>query len=123
MEPVKKKKGRPPADKVPEKLSPSLKLTLEADVLLAAQAKKFKISKREYASAAVKFVAATGLDPRKETPASMAAIGQKVEAGVTSVRIHNADIGNRLFALTRGFEKTMYLFMQQQEHRSPLIQS
>jgi hypothetical protein len=116
MEPVKKKKGRPPADKAPEKLSPSLKLTLEADVLLAAQAKKFKISKREYASAAVKFVAATGLDPRKESPASMAAVGQKIEAGVASVRAHNADIGNRLFALTRGFEKTMYLFMQQQEH-------
>lgn len=35
---------------------------------------------------------------------------------MANVRAHNADIGNRLYALTRGFEKTLYQFMQQQEH-------
>jgi hypothetical protein len=74
------------------------------------------MSKSKYASAAIAFFAESGLDPTKETPASMAAIGQKIEAGVANVRAHNADIGNRLFALTRSFEKTIYLFMQQQEH-------
>ena len=47
-------------------------------------------------------------------------MSQKVEGSVASVRAHNADIGNRLFALTRSFEKTIYSFMQQQEHNMGL---
>ncbi|MGI4733659.1 MAG: hypothetical protein ACRYG7_00600 [Janthinobacterium lividum] len=83
---------------------------------VTAQAKKLKISKSEYASAAIAFFAQSGLDPTKELPADLATVSQKVEAGVSNVRTHNADIGNRLFALTRGFEKTIYQFMQQQQH-------
>jgi len=116
MEPAKRKAGRPPAEKDPEELGPTLKLSLDADRLLTAQAKKLKMSKRQYASAAVTFMATAGLDPRKELPADLAMVSQKVEAGVSNVRSHNADIGNRLYALTRGFEKTLYQFMQQQQH-------
>lgn len=94
----------------------SLKITQAADRLLAAQAKKLKVGKGEYASAAITFFAQSGLDPTKELPADLATVSQKVEAGVSNVRSHNADIGNRLYALTRGFEKTLYQFMQQQQH-------
>ncbi|RZK44065.1 MAG: hypothetical protein EOO61_04465 [Hymenobacter sp.] len=82
---------------------------------VTAQAKKLDVSKSEYASAAIAFFAQSGLDPTKELPTDLSAVSQKVEAGVASVRIHNADIGNRLYALTRSFERTTYQFMQQQE--------
>jgi hypothetical protein len=116
MEPVKRKAGRPPSQTLSEKPGPPLRITVDADRILTQQAKKLKISKGKYASAAIAFFAQSGLDPTKELPADLAAVSQKVEGGVASVRAHNADIGNRLFALTRGFEKTIYLFMQQQEH-------
>lgn len=99
-----------------EQAGPSLKITTDADRQLTQQAKKLKMSKHKYASAAITFFAQSGLDPTKELPADLATVSQKVEAGVANVRTHNADIGNRLYALTRGFEKTLYQFMQQQQH-------
>lgn len=73
------------------------------------------MSKHKYASAAIAFFAESGLDPTAERPQGLASVGLKVGEGVASVRAHNADIGNRLYALVRGFEKTIYLFMQQQQ--------
>lgn len=84
-----------------------------------AQSKKLKVSKSKYASAAINFFAERGLDPTKEQM-NIEGVAAKVGEGVANVRAHNADIGNRLFALTRSFEKTMYLFMQQQEHNMNL---
>jgi len=84
-----------------------------------AQSKKLKVSKSKYASAAINFFAERGLDPTKEHM-NIEGVAVKVGEGVASVRAHNADIGNRLFALTRSFEKTIYLFMQQQEHNMNL---
>jgi len=84
-----------------------------------AQAKKLQVSKSKYASAAISFFAERGLDPTKEHM-NIEGVAIKVGEGVANVRAHNADIGNRLFALTRSFEKTIYLFMQQQEHNMNL---
>ncbi|MDJ0367691.1 hypothetical protein QMK33_21305 [Hymenobacter sp. H14-R3] len=116
MESPKRKAGRPRVVDPVEQAGPSLKITTDADRQLTQQAKKLKMSKHKYASAAISFFAQNGLDPTKEMPAGLAVVGQKVEAGVSSVRVHNADIGNRLYALVRGFEKTIYQFMQQQQH-------
>jgi hypothetical protein len=111
---------RPAKRKEPVKTSEAKNKTVtvseDAFLQVGQSAKKLKMSKSKYASAAIAFFAQSGLDPTKELPADLAAVSQKIEGGVASVRAHNADIGNRLFALTRGFEKTMYLFMQQQEH-------
>lgn len=115
MEPVKRKAGRPPSLTQAEKPGPPLRITVDADRVLTQQAKKLKMSKGKFASAAISFFAESGLDPTAERSQNLAIIGQKVDAGVASVRVHNADIGNRLYALTRGFEKTLYLFMQQQQ--------
>lgn len=88
----------------------------DAFVQVEQCAKKLKMSKAKFTSAAITFFAESGLDPTQERPQGLAGVSQKVEAGVANVRTHNADIGNRLYAMTRGFEKTIYQFMQQQQH-------
>lgn len=120
MEPEKRKAGRPPRRKPEEKLGNSIKIEDEAARVLEIQAKKLKVTKGKFASAAIAYCVAAGINPLDEQVTSLASLGLKVEAGVASVRAHNADIGNRLFALTRSFEKTVYLFMQQQEHNTNL---
>lgn len=83
------------------------------------------MTKGEYASAAIAYFTENGLDPRQDHT-SLAALSQQmkdgfallgvaVTDGVANVRIHNADIGNRLFALIRNFERTLYAFEQQQQ--------
>lgn len=74
------------------------------------------MSKGKFASAAITYCVELGIDPTAEKVEGVAGVARKVEAGVANVRAHNADIGNRLYALTRGFEKTIYQFMQQQQH-------
>lgn len=87
----------------------------EAYVQVSQCAKKLKMSKTKFASAAIEFFAKSGLNPTKETQASLGAIGQKVEGSTTELRAHNADIGNRLYGLVRGFERALYTFQQQQQ--------
>ncbi|RZK34688.1 MAG: hypothetical protein EOO61_13155 [Hymenobacter sp.] len=95
-----------------------VKLDNTAARLLDAQAEKLGISKMDYASAAIAYFATNGLDPTQEQISlseRVASVGRKVGEGVANVRGHNADIGNRLFALVRGFEKNLYDFLQQQQ--------
>lgn len=115
MEPAKKKKGRPPADKPAEKQAPSLKLTAAADNLLTAQTKKLKLSKREYASAAVTHFAERGLNPMSVQPQSLADIAKGVSQEGRSIRVQNVDIGNRLISILKTWEKGLYGFLQQQQ--------
>lgn len=92
---------------------------------LAAESKKLDMTKGEYASAAIAYFTENGLDPTqdhtslaelsKQMKEGFAKLGVGVTDGVANVRAHNADIGNRLFALTRNFEKTLYAFQQQQQ--------
>lgn len=116
MEPVKRKAGRPPSKTLAEKPGPPLRITVDADRALTKEAKKLKMSKGKFASAAIAYCAELGIDPTAERVEGIASVARKVEAGVANVRTHNADIGNRIYALTRGFEKTLYQFMQQQQH-------
>lgn len=110
---------RPAKRKVPRKTVDSKNKTVTVSETAFYQveqsARKLKMSKSKYASAAIAFFAESGLDPTAERPQGLASVGLKVGEGVASVRAHNADIGNRLYALTRGFEKTIYLFMQEQQ--------
>jgi hypothetical protein len=115
MEPGKRKRGRPPGGKDPEKLGPSLKLTLETDRLLTAHANKLKLSKRRYGNAAIAYFAANGFDPTEERPQSLADVGFKVSQATLAIREQNVMIGNRLISIIRGWEKNLYTFMQQQQ--------
>ena len=88
-------------------------------------ADKLGISNAKFASAAINYFTQNGLDPRQDHTSlaglsqqmkeGFALLGVAVTDGVANVRIHNADIGNRLFALIRNFEKTLYTFEQQQQ--------
>lgn len=92
---------------------------------LAAESKKLDMTKGEYASAAIAYFTENGLDPRqdhtsleaisKQMKDGFALLGVAVTDGVANVRIHNADIGNRLYAIVRNFEKTLYAFQHQQQ--------
>ena len=88
-------------------------------------AKKLKMSNAKFASAAINYFTQNGLDPTqdhtslaaltKQMKDGFALLGVAVTDGVANVRSHNADIGNRLYALTRNFEKTLYAFQHQQQ--------
>lgn len=113
---------RPAARKKTEKKS--LTSTIGIDTVvhrqLASKAKELKVTKGEYASAAIAYFTKSGIDPREEHLLDGPLTRSKISEGVANVRAHNADIGNRLYALTRSFEKTIYQFMQQQEHNMNL---
>jgi hypothetical protein len=115
MEPVKRKAGRPASQTLSEKPGPPLRITVDADRVLIQQAKKLKMSKTKYASAAIAFFAQSGLDPTKEQPKGLANVDEKVSQETRAIRVQNVDIGNRLIAIIRAWEKTLYSFMQLQQ--------
>lgn len=95
--------------------SDNIRLEPAANRQLTAQAKKLKMSKTKYASAAIAFFAENGLDPTKERPQGLAGVAAKVSQETLAVRTQNVDIGNRLISIIRGWEKNLYTFMQQQQ--------
>lgn len=99
----------------PARAANSVRVSSEAFQQLTKHAKKLGMTNGEYASAAVSYFANGGFDPREEHLLDGPLTRTKISEGVANVRAHNADIGNRLFALTRSFEKTIYQFMHQQE--------
>lgn len=126
MEPEKRKAGRPPRRKPNEKLGNSIKIEDEAARILEVQAKKLKVAKGKFASAAIAYCVQAGINPLDEQATSLGSLSQQmkdgfallgvaVTDGVANVRIHNADIGNRLYAIVRNFEKTLYAFQHQQQ--------
>jgi hypothetical protein len=115
MEPKARKARRITSGTGPEKASDNIRLEPAANRQLTASAKKLKMSKSKYASAAIAFFAESGLDPTAERPEGLAGIGRKVDKETLAVRQQNVDIGNRLIGIIRGWEKNLYGFMQQQQ--------
>jgi len=115
METPKRKAGRPREQSVAETQSTLLRITSDTDRILAQQAKKLKMSKGKYASAAIAYFAENGLDPTKAVGQSLAHVTKTVAQEARSIRVQNVDIGNRLIAIIRTFEKSLYGFMQQQQ--------
>lgn len=95
--------------------SPIVRLDAEAIHLLSKAAKKAKVSKGKYASAAIAYFAATGLDPTKEQPKGLANVSIKVDEVERNVRTQNHEIGTRLIQIIRTWEKNLYTFLQQQQ--------
>ena len=110
---------RPAKRKVPKtKADPKVKtvgVTEEGFFQVEAQARKLKMSKSKYASAAIAYFAGTGLDPTKEQTVGLAGVNAKVDKETLAVRAQNVEIGNRLIGIIRGWEKNLYTFMQQQQ--------
>ena len=78
-------------------------------------ARKLKISKSEYASAAIAFFAESGLNPTTERPAGLAQLSGQVSKQTFAVRQQNVEISNREVAIIRNWEKSLYGFLQQQQ--------
>lgn len=115
MDPDKKKSKGGGAENEAEQGLQTLKITHETDRVLTAHAKKLKLSKRKYANAAISYFAENGLDPTKAATQSFAHVTKTVAQEARSIRVQNVDIGNRLIAIIRTFEKSLYGFMQQQQ--------
>jgi hypothetical protein len=115
MESIPKKKGRPAGKKTAKQMGPTVHLIPEVDRLFTAHAKKLKLTKGEYASAAIAYFAENGLDPTKAATQSFAHVTKTVAQEARSIRVQNVDIGNRLISLIRTVERSLYGFMQQQQ--------
>ena len=87
MEPEKQKARRRRSISVGDNPLTSLKITKVADGQLTAHAKKLKIGKGEYASAAIAYFAESGLNPTAERPQGLAGVALKVGAEARSVRV------------------------------------
>ncbi|WP_147320907.1 hypothetical protein [Hymenobacter lapidiphilus] len=85
------------------------------DLLFTAHAKKLKLSKTKYASAAIAYFAENRLDPTKAAAQSFAHVTKTVAQEARSIRVQNVDIGNRLISILRNWEKSLYGFLQQQQ--------
>lgn len=115
MEPTKNKGGRPPSRKKDEKPEATTHLDSEVNRAFTAHAKKLKLTKREYASAAIAFFAESGLDPTAERAQGLGALGKQVSADTREVRVQSAEIGTRIITVIRGWQRDLYDFLQQQE--------
>ena len=106
-------------DKTAKKAGPNTVFSVAVDAdahrHVVAQAKKLKLTNRQYASAAIAFFAESGLDPTAERSQNLDALSKQVSVDTRAVRVQNADIGNRLITILRTWEKNLYGFLQQQE--------
>jgi hypothetical protein len=82
---------------------------------VAVQAKKLKMTKSEYASAAISYFAESGLDPTAERPQNLASINMLVSKETLRGREQTVEAANRLIQIIRGWEKGLYGFLQQQQ--------
>lgn len=95
--------------------NPTLRIDAEANQLLEAAAKKVGLNKGQYASAAIKYFAKLDLDPSADVAQGLHVIGSKVSQETRAVRAQNVDIANRLVSIIRGWEKSLYGYLQDQQ--------
>ena len=101
----------------PEKVASSrikaVGLTDAAFEQVGKGARKFKLSKSQYASAAIAYFAKSKMDPTNEEPFGLANVEMRVGRESRATQTHNGEIGNRIIAFIRGWEKSSYAFQQQ----------
>jgi hypothetical protein len=107
---AKRQTGREPA----KGLVKTIGLEEDAFSQLEANAKKLRMSKTKFASAAVTYFTEKGLDPTKAGVSELAQLRTQIGESAYEVRKQNADIGNRLVAIIRTWEANQYKFMQTQ---------
>lgn len=95
--------------------NPTLRIDAEANHLLEAAAKKVGLNKGQYASAAIKYFAKLGLDPSANVAQGLHIVGSKVSQETHAIREQNVAIGNRVISMMRGFEQSVYAYLQEQQ--------
>jgi hypothetical protein len=110
---------RPAKRKEPIKLSDAKNKTVTvsegAFIQVEQSAKKLRMSKSKYTSAAIDYFATNGLDPTKAGVSELAQLRTLVGETTYEIRKQNVDIGNRLVAILRTWEANQYKFMQAQQ--------
>lgn len=115
MEPGKQQPRRRRSISVEDNPLAALKISKVADGQLAAHAKKLKIGKGEYASAAIAYFAERGLNPTVELPQNLADIRKVVIQEARATRVQQVDIGNRMISINKTWEKALYEFLRMQQ--------
>jgi len=82
---------------------------------LEKAAKKFKLTNGEYAAAAIAHFAESGLNPVAARAETLAAFANRLREEGRAGRQQTVDVGTRLIAIMRTWEKTLYVFLQQME--------
>lgn len=82
---------------------------------LKNSAKKLRVSKSKYASAAIAYFAERGLNPTVELPQTLAEIGKVMVQEARATRVQQVDIGNRMIAINKTWEKALYEFLRMQQ--------
>ncbi|AMR25509.1 hypothetical protein A0257_22735 (plasmid) [Hymenobacter psoromatis] len=90
-------------------------ITNAAHSQLNKATKNLPISNGEYASAAIEYFALSGLDPTAAQTKGLVAIGAKVGEASYEIRKQGAEIGNRIVAIQRVFERELFKFLQAQQ--------
>ena len=96
-------------------MGPTVHLVPEIDRLFTVHAKKLKLTKGEYASAAIAHFAESGLNPVAARAETLAAFANRLREEGRAGRQQTVDVGTRLIAIMRTWEKTLYVFLQQME--------
>ena len=103
------------SDPTAKRVTNMLKIEVGADELLSIAARKLKMSKLEYASAAITYFAESGLDPTANVSEGLAGLNATVLKETMQGRGQAALIGNRIMSVIRTWEKNQYTFMQEQQ--------
>ncbi|WP_223654425.1 hypothetical protein [Hymenobacter psoromatis] len=97
-------------------LTDTVKLEADAVSLLNTHARNAGISKCEYASAAIRYFAENGLDPTKTTTLAEGVKTREKLLDVSyDVRKLTGEVGTRIIAILRNFEKENYKYQQAQQ--------
>ena len=106
------------SDPTAKRVTNMLKIEVGADELLSIAAKKLKMSKLEYASAAITYFAQSGLDPTANVSEGLAGLNATLLKETMQCRAQAALIGNRIMSVIRTWEKNLYTFLQEQQVKS-----
>lgn len=79
------------------------------------EARRLRLKHQDYASAAISYFAESGLDPSKTSKYSLLKVMGTINVEAEKTRAHNADIGNRLVAILRSFERNNGQYLQAQQ--------
>ena len=115
MSTEKKDSQHKPAKKGGSSTVFSVGVDADAHRIVAAQAKKLKMSQTKYASAAIAYFAGSGLDPTKGRPQELANLSSKMSQEMMNLWMQNIENSDGIVSVIRGWERTLYGFMQQQQ--------
>ena len=103
-----RRKGQPQPDELGRK---AVGLDAVTHQGLEKLVKKFGLSKAKFTAAAINYFIENGLDPTADRSHGGAQTERRVAEETREVRIHTAEVGNRLVAIIRTWEKQLYGFM------------